>query len=161
MTAHFSLAHAFAAVATTVALGTAATNVGAQTALDFGPASEWIFIGDAGRPASQNPSNAWYATAVTYYAPGGVLATTAAAAFEDDLPFAAGGTNMTGVEPVAAGLVLETAFGLAPGALDPVLVDEVELHAARGHGVPAPGVRTGRPAATQPFHPPSSDQTLR
>jgi len=119
MTAHFSLAHAFAAVATTVALGTAATNVGAQTALDFGPASEWIFIGDAGRPASQNPSNAWYATAVTYYAPGGVLATTAAAAFEDDLPFAAGGTNMTGSEPYAAGLLLETAFGLAPGALDP------------------------------------------
>jgi hypothetical protein len=126
MTARFSLAHAFAAAATTVALGTAATTAGAQTALDFGPASGWIFIGDAGRPASQNPSNAWYAQAVTYYGSdgsyldsGGILATTAAAAFQDDLPFAAGGTNMTGSEPYAAGLLLETSFGLAPGALDP------------------------------------------
>ena len=126
MTARFSLSHAFAAVATTVALGTAASTAGAQTALDFGPASGWIFIGDAGRPASQNPSNAWYAPAVTYYGSdgsypysGGILATTAAAAFEDDLPFAAGGTNMTGSDPYAAGLLLETSFGLVPGALDP------------------------------------------
>lgn len=120
MTARFSLAHAFAAAATTVALGTAAPVAGAQTVLDFGLASDWIFIGDAGRPTSQNPSNAWYAPALTYYGySGGVLATTAASAYEDDAPFAAGGTNMTGSEPYSAGLILETAFGLALGALDP------------------------------------------
>jgi hypothetical protein len=126
MTARYLLAHTFAAVATTVALGTAASFAGAQTVLGFGPApslsgGEWTAVGDAGSPlgtglplAGTTNTQPLSPSLVNH-----VVATTASVAYGDDLPFAAGAANVTGAEPISAGLALETAFGLVPGALDP------------------------------------------
>lgn len=118
---------------TAFALFTGASAAGAQTSLGFGPTlSGWSVVGDAGVPLPSAPVVPAWAQFPALYPDGALLATTASFAFGDDSPFAAGAVNLTGAEPLPAGLALEAAFGVAPGALDP---DPLLANATEGSGV--------------------------